>query len=176
VTLAKLVARAGVSRAAFYDHYGDKEACLLAAYDRFARGLVEAMTTEISDETPWSGFIVQALQGYLGTLQADPVAARAFLLEMDAAGPTPRRMRREQMHAFAALLAERHAAIRARDASLGPLPQRAYLGLVLGVRDLVCELLEQEREPDLLGLAPDILIWVSAMIEGAAEAQATAAR
>jgi AcrR family transcriptional regulator len=167
VTIGALARRAGVSRAAFYEHYENKEACLLAAYERFARGLVEAMTGEVREDTPWSEFIVQAIDGYLGTLQADLVASRAFLLGMDAAGPGPRGRRRQEMHAFATLLAARHAAIIERESSLAPLPARAYLGLVLGVRELVCEVLEEQREPDLVGLAPDIMVWITAMIEGA---------
>lgn len=171
VTIAALAERAAVSRGAFYEHFADKEACMLAAYDRFAAAIVAAMTADVDDETPWSGFISAALGGYLGTLEEDPISARAFIVEMDAAGPAARRRRREAIHGFAALLAQRHAAIRERDPTLGPLPDRVYLGLAMGVRDLVREALEEDPAAPLSPLASEITIWITAMVEGAAAAQ-----
>lgn len=167
VTIGALVGRAGVSRAAFYEHFGDKEACLLAAYDHFAAALLSAMTAELGDDTPWEASVDQVLMGYLDGLDRDPVAARAFLIELDAAGPAARTRRREAMHGFAALIASRHAAIIARDERLSPLPERVYLGFVLGVRELVHEALEADRDLPLTDLAPDVKVWFSAMVEGA---------
>ena len=167
VTIGALAKRAAVSRGAFYEHFADKEACLLAAYDQFAGTLLAAMTEGVDDGTDWHAFIDRALHGYLGTLEREPVAARAFIIEMDAAGPAARRRRREGIHGFAAMIAHRHAAFRAQDAALGPLPERVYLGLALGVRELVREALEDEREPRLTALVPDVVAWVTAMVEGA---------
>lgn len=175
VTIAGLAKRAGVSRGAFYEHFADKQACLFAAYDHFAATLVDAMTATVDDSTPWSRFIEVTLDGYLAMLERDPVAARAFIVEMDAAGPMARRRRNEAIRGFAALLARRHAAIRERDPSLGPLPDRVYLGLALGIRELVRDAIESEREPALRELAPEILLWVTATVEGAAAAQAAVA-
>jgi len=171
VTIGELARRAGVSRAAFYEHFTGKEACLLAAYEQFATTLIDAMTGEVDEETAWSAFIDATLAGYLGTLERDPVAARAFIVEMDAAGPAARRRRREAVHGFAALIAHHHAAIRAREPSLAPLPERVFLGLALGVRGLVREALEDDPAPQLGLLAPDIVVWITAMIEGAEAAQ-----
>jgi AcrR family transcriptional regulator len=168
VTVRNLAQRAAVSRATFYEHYTDKEACLLEAYEDFARGLLEAMTADASDDV--MEFLAATVDGYLGGLQGDLVAARAFLVEMDAAGPRARARRRREMHAFAAVVAERHRNLRDRDRRLGPLPDRVYLGLVLGVRELVHDRLEEEREPRLTELAPDVMAWTSAMFEGAAAA------
>jgi AcrR family transcriptional regulator len=166
-TVGELATRAGVSRGAFYEHFGSKEACLIAAYDEWSIGLVEAMTREMSEDTPWDEFIDVTLDGYLRTLAADPVAARAFMVEMDAAGPAARRRRRETIHGFAALLADRHAAMRRRDPSLGPLPERAYLGFALGVRELIREVLERDSTDELQSLAPEIRAGVTAMVAGA---------
>src|SRR5687768_9673813 len=84
VTIGELAARASVSRGAFYELFEEKEACLLAAYDAWASELVGEMTRDVADDTPWEGFIGSALGGYLGALERDPVAARAFIVEMDA--------------------------------------------------------------------------------------------
>jgi AcrR family transcriptional regulator len=171
VTIGELARRAAVSRGAFYELFDSKEECLLAAYDEWAGRLVEAMTAGLDDSTPWESFIETTLGGYLGTLEADPVAARAFIVEMDAAGDRARARRRQTLRAFAALVATRHAAIRARDPRLGPLPERVYLGLAYGVRELVHERLAEEREPRLTDLASDVVTWITAMVEGAGAAE-----
>lgn len=171
VTIGALARGARVSRATFYEHFTDKEACLLAAYDRFAVALFDAMTADHGDDPGWDAFIERTLAGYLGTLERVPVAARAFIVEMDAAGAVARRRRREGIHAFATLLGQRHAEIRARDASLGPLPERVYLGLALGVRELVREQLEVHPSAGLTTLASDIVMWITATVEGAAAAE-----
>ncbi|MGI8461965.1 MAG: TetR/AcrR family transcriptional regulator [Solirubrobacterales bacterium] len=172
VTIGELAKRAGVSRATFYERFAGKEECLLDAYDDFAAGILEAMTAGLDETTPWDEFLAAALGGYLRTLERDPVAARAFIVEMDGAGDAARARRREAMHTFAAVLHQRHGMFRAVDPSLGELPERVYLGLTLGVRELVHERLELEREPRLGELAPDVITWISAMVEGAGAAGA----
>ena len=169
VTIGELARRAGVARGSFYEHFADKEACLLAAYEEFAARLVAAMTANLGEETPWSDFIETALLGYLTTLDADPVGARAFIVEMDTAGPAARRRRSEAVRGFAELIRRRHEAIREREPSLGPLPAAAYLGLALGIREVVREELEAAPSATLADLAPDLLTWITATIEGARE-------
>jgi AcrR family transcriptional regulator len=170
VTIGALARRAGVSRAAFYEHFADKEACLLAAYDHFAAALLSAMTADLEPDTSWSAFIDSTLAGYIGMLDADPIAARAFVLEMDGAGPAARRRRREAAQLFASLIAQRHAAMRERDPALGPLPERVYLGIALGVRQLIQDALEEDPGPQLSGLAADIRLWIAAVVAGASAA------
>ncbi len=172
VTIGELAARAGVSRAAFYEHFADKQACMLAAYDHFAATVVTAVTPEIEGDAPWKVFVQTTLDGYLGVLQGDLTAARAFLVEMDGAGRVARRRRQEAMQAFAGLLAARHAAIRVRNPSLGPLPRRVYLALALGVREVVHDALEGSPAPKLSQLGPDLTMLATAVVEGAAAAQA----
>jgi AcrR family transcriptional regulator len=171
VRIGELSARAGVSRATFYEHFADKQQCLIAAYDHFMATLLSAMTTEIDQRMPWSEFIDATLAGYLGTLERDPTAARAFVIEMDAAGRIARERRRTEVHSFAALLTDRHQAMRALHPSLGPLPEPVWLTVALAVRELVRDALEDDRSPPLTELAPNIKILVAALIEGAAKAQ-----
>lgn len=172
VTIGELARRAGVSRAAFYEHFADKETCLLAAYDRFAASLVAAMTSEVDDESSWGAFVDATLRGYLDVLEADPVAARAFIVELDGAGPAARQRRRQAIHAFANLLAERHAEMRRRDSSLGPLPKEAYLALAFGIREVIRDTLDGGRPAALKRLAPRLRVLATAVVEGAAGAQA----
>jgi AcrR family transcriptional regulator len=170
VTIGDLVSRAGVSRTSFYQHFADKQECMFAAYDRFAAVIAIAITPELDPARPWRRHVDTILGRYIDALSRDLTATRAFLVEMDAAGRAARERRRAAAHALAMLLAEQHAEIRACHPSLGPLPHRAYLGIALAVRDLICEALEQEPEPDLHELAPDLATIATAVFEGAAAA------
>jgi AcrR family transcriptional regulator len=172
VKIGELARRASVSRGTFYEHFESKEDCLLAAYDDFAARLLQAISTGIGEETSWDDFVAAAIGGYLGGLEEDPVAARAFLVELDSAGERARQRRRDAVRTFAAVLAERHARIRELDPSLGELPDTVYVGLTFGVRELAHERLELEREPKLTELAPDVITWITSMVEGAAAADA----
>ena len=165
VTIGALAKRASVSRGAFYDHFDDKEACLLAAYEAWSQELIAAMLGGIPAGSDWTGFVEGALDGYLGMLQRDAVAARAFMVEMDAAGGDARLRRREGVHLFAAALAQRHDEYRRATRGLGPLPEEAFLGLALGVRELIRECLEDGRPLD--ELRPIVLAWATAMVRGA---------
>lgn len=176
VTIGALAKSAAVSRSAFYEIFKDKEDCLLAAYEGFAEDLLRAMTVGIDEDSSWEEFIEKTLAGYLGTLEADPVRARAFIIEMEAGPPSARARRRAAMHGFAALLAARHESIRKLDSKLGPLSKTIYLGLTLGVRELVHERLIEAEHPSLTALAPDVITWITAMVEGATAARTRAAR
>jgi AcrR family transcriptional regulator len=170
VRIGELVARAGVSRAAFYEHFADKEAILLDAYDRFAEGVARAVSPQVADGQPWSAFVDATLGGYIEVLERDPTAARAFIVEMDAAGPVARRRRREALHGFAALIARRHAEIRARDPSLGTLPDSAYLALAFAFRETVHDALLDLKGPSFRELAPGLAVLANAAVLGAAAA------
>ena len=169
-TIAEISRRAGVSPRTFYEHFQNKQDCLFAAYDAFVDVLLTRMGAEVTPDTDWHEFITSALNGYLGTLEGDPVAARAFLIEMEAAGPAARRRRRRAYEQFAELIKARHDVIRRRDRSLAPLPDRVYLALAHGVRELVCDALEASARPRLRELGPDLLFWITATIRGAATA------
>ena len=134
------------------------------------------MTAGVSEDAPWDEFITKTLDGYLGALERDPVAARAFIVEMDAGGERARGRRRQAIHGFAALLASRHRSIQAIDPDIDDLPESVYLGLALGVRELVHEKLSDSNRPQLSDLRPDVILWITAMVEGAAAARSRLGR
>lgn len=171
-TVTATARRAGVSPNVFYEHFSDKEECFLAAYDVFAAALLARIGEEIAPTLDWHDFISAAAGSYLRALEAERAAARAFLLEMDGAGAEARARRRSAFAAFAAVFRDRHEQIRARDPSLGPLPDSVFLGLVHGMRALVCDALEERPSRPLTELAPTLLYWVTATIQGAAAANA----
>jgi AcrR family transcriptional regulator len=169
-TITEIARRANVSPNQFYGHFRDKEDCVLAAYDVFIEALMTRMASELAPTNDWGQFVLAAIHGYFASIEEEPTIARAFLIEMDAAGPIARSRRHAALAAIAAQFKQQHAEIRRQDPSLGPLPDAVYLGLVYAVRDLVCDALEGSPPTPLHDLESDVLYWITAMIEGAASA------
>jgi AcrR family transcriptional regulator len=104
--VADVVAGAGVSRETFYQHFADKEACFLAAYERGVEAVHDAMAAALDDAPPEPlQRYDRALGAYLELLAAESATARVFLLDVYAAGPLALRRRREVQDDFVGLVA-----------------------------------------------------------------------
>lgn len=114
VSVDDIIARAGVPRATFFQHFPDQEACFLATYSACG-DLLRAQTTEAvlaSAGRPYEDRIAAGVRAYLQTLADEPGLARAFLRDVQDAGPEALRLRRRVNEQFAAMLvtlAEQHA-------------------------------------------------------------------
>lgn len=168
VNISDLVALAGVSRATFYQHFADKEQCLLAAYEQYTETLIASLVPLIGEEFSSVRDLVENLvASYIGVIERDPVLARAFFVELDGAGPRARARRRDERQAFIALFEARHTDFRRQDPSLGPLPRLAYEVIVDAAREVVRDRLDTETDPDLQAMIPDLTTAFTAMLVGA---------
>ena len=167
VTIGDLVGHTAVSRGAFYSCFDDLASCGDAAYDRFISVLLERLGEAMDPTDHWHEFVASAVRAYLETLQSDPVVSRAMQIEMDAAGRPARIRRQNALGAIAHVIKARYLLLQEEDASFGPLPEDAYLGWVYAVRQLACDKLENETDPDLLSLVDPIVDWIGATIKGA---------
>jgi AcrR family transcriptional regulator len=163
VRIIDIAKRAGVSNDAFYDVFTNKEACACAAHDRFVEVLGSAAYGAVVGESKtWREFVQASVSGYLHALEADPVVARAFQLEMDGIGVTARQRRRNALVAFAEVRLRAQEQLRKTDPLLKQHPLIVHLGSVYAVRQLACDALEAEREPDFAKLVPDLVNWIVA--------------
>jgi AcrR family transcriptional regulator len=98
-SVADVIRGAGVSRETFYEHFANKEACFLAAFDAGVDSLATTMRSALGDEgdEPLER-LDRAVGAYLDALAHGPAFARAFLIEVYAAGPDAiaRRMELQQ--------------------------------------------------------------------------------
>lgn len=104
-TIGDVVARARVSRRTFYEHFADKDACFLAAYDASSDELMAMIARAVGDETlPWQDRVAAGVRAYLETLAAEPELTRLFLIEVLRAGPRAVERRHAVHRRFAALV------------------------------------------------------------------------
>jgi AcrR family transcriptional regulator len=140
VTVADIVRGARVSRAAFYVHFSDKEDCFLAA--THSGGLL--MTDRVvaaSRQQPAGASAEATLQAsigaYLGFLAEEPTFARAFYIEMPAAGAGAIRQIEAGLHAFARLNRAWHRRARRDHPDWPAVPYQAYYALAGATSELV---------------------------------------
>jgi AcrR family transcriptional regulator len=76
VTVADVMARAGVSRRTFYELYADREACFLAAFESGLQLAAEEMYTAYARQVRWHDGVRAALAELLALLDREPALAR----------------------------------------------------------------------------------------------------
>jgi AcrR family transcriptional regulator len=86
-TISGLVQRAGISRSSFYEHYENKEQCLLAAFDDSVERLTRRMVAGLDPGGELRDQIEGLLCGLFEATVERPQAARLVCVEVSAAGP-----------------------------------------------------------------------------------------
>jgi AcrR family transcriptional regulator len=164
-TVGDVVARAGVSRKTFYEHFDDKLDCFLAAFDAG----VDALLGRLSEAWELPGDVRtrmrREIEAYLEWLASAPQLARTFLVEALAAGPRVLE-RRAAVHArFAAQLQAAHAEARAELPDLAEVPPELFIASVGAVDELVTERVRQGRADSLPQLA-DVILHIQLALLG----------
>jgi AcrR family transcriptional regulator len=85
-TIEAIVKLAGVSSVTFYEHFEDKEACFVAAFDRAVDETRTKLRATIGDELPWPDRVRAGLRALLAAIAADPARARMCLVEAQRGG------------------------------------------------------------------------------------------
>ena len=152
VTVADVVRRARVSRAAFYAHFADKEECFLTATGEGRELMIEravsatrALPTGASDED----LLRAACRGYLGFLADEPAFARVFYIHMPAAGARAVSRLDAGTRNFAELNRRWHEHARGRHPDWPAVPPEAYLALAGGAAELIRSTVRAGRTDEL---------------------------
>jgi AcrR family transcriptional regulator len=155
-TVGDVVARAGVSRKTFYEHFDDKEAAFMAAWEAGVELLFAAIREAAAGEPDPVERMRLATRAYLETLAEQPAFARSFLIEVVAAGPRAEQ-RRADVHArFAGLVRNLHAEARGQIA-MPDVPDELFLGVVGAINELVSDRVRTGAVADLPALEEPLL-------------------
>ncbi|HEX4725863.1 MAG TPA: TetR/AcrR family transcriptional regulator [Pseudonocardiaceae bacterium] len=169
ITVADIVRRAKVSRAAFYAHFSDKEDCFLAATDHGRDLLVEAVvsaTQSLPSTTPPAEVLRAACRAYLRFLADEPAFARVFFIDMPAAGAGAVGRLDWANDRFAQLNREWHDLARKQFPDWPVVPYDAYLALSGSTFELVSVRVRRGRTADLPELADTLVSLYMAVLAG----------
>jgi AcrR family transcriptional regulator len=159
-TIADVVRHAHVSKRTFYEQFADKEACFLALYSETSDELLALISEAAAAPGAWQQRVDAAARAYFERLAAQPALLRAALVEIQAAGPRARRLRRDVQRRYADLLRELSELAAGEEAAIRPLSPRLATAVVGGLNELMLEAVEQgeeERVGELSGAAGELL-------------------
>lgn len=175
-SVADVIARAGVSRKAFYEHFQDKEACFLASYDTGAAAIFDAMTEAAAGVQDWQEILDSVFTTWLEFLDADLAFTRAYMIEFWAAGDAARERWRKRRDRTAGLLKTLHELAREQDPAVIPVSDTLIAAVVGGVnRVVISHVLAGESAP-LTSLKPELLRFLKMTLAAREEPSAGAPR
>lgn len=159
-TVPDVVARAKVSRNAFYALFADKDDCFLSLCDEFAAQMLEELGSPTASD--WRGALREGVDAYLRWWQQRPAFSRAYLVELPVVGSRALEQRDRQYAYFRDLFDGLAAWARSEEPGLPPLHPLATRTIVLAVTEMVAEEVRAGRTTRLTELAPDL----TRLIEG----------
>ncbi len=103
-TISDVARAARISRRTLYEHFTDKEACFLAAYQMVADGLISTVVNAARQVPPGTERTHAANRAYLSAVASAPDITRAFVLEIAAVGRAGIEARTQVHQRFASML------------------------------------------------------------------------
>jgi AcrR family transcriptional regulator len=169
-TIEAIVKLAKVSSVTFYEHFADKEACFVAAFERAASETRERLGEVAPPELGWEAQVRRGIATLLALIEAKPARARMCLVEAAMGGPALRIRYEATLDIAAAKLREGRAF--AGTAELSETAEEAAVG---GLAWLLRERLELERGRGVRELAPRMTEIALSPYLGGSEAVLTTA-
>jgi AcrR family transcriptional regulator len=160
-TISDLVAGAGVSRRSFYEHFENKEECLLATYDALVGGLTARIVEAYIPEDEWTNQIEAFVRALFEASSDRPDAARLVSVEMGAAGSVGI----ERWARDAERLARFVTYIFEQAPGEGSVPAPIARAIVGALRTILYSRVRRERssrslKAELQKLTPDVVSWI----------------
>jgi len=141
---------AGMSKATFYEHFANKEECILALFDEAATEVMRAMSAAYEER------VAAGVRAFLETLASYPTSAQTLLVQIIGAGPRAAARRDAILDAFAeSLYRDNQRAAPQYDAPTFASPDDAFAVIGASV-ELVSRSLRTGRPADVLALEPVI--------------------
>jgi AcrR family transcriptional regulator len=161
-TISDLVTRAGISRRSFYEHFANKDECLLATYDSIVEGLNQRLANSYDRGDPWLDMLEALIKVLFEEISRRPDAARLICVEIGASGPAGM-----QRWATGSTELERFISWGfAHERGPGTIPDPVARAIVGALRMIIYSRVRSERsgkalKTDLMKLLPDLMRWIA---------------
>jgi len=169
VSVQDVLERGGVSRPTFYEHFENKEACFLAAFDTAAARLRERLERAATgeDAETWRDRLRFGIEELLHFVAEEPDAAMSLIVDARAACPPALERRDELLDHFAGCLDSQVRAEASSDPAPSPI---AAVGIVGGIENLLYTRLNRGETDDLESLLAPLMYFAVLPYEGQAAA------
>jgi AcrR family transcriptional regulator len=158
-TISDVVARARVSRNAFYEQFEDKAACYMAACDEESTRMLDELYA-FGAERSWLDAVRLGTRAYLRWWQLNPNYAVAYLVDLPTAGRRALEQRDRSYARFEAMFEALAARARTEQPKLPPLSPLALRLLVASITEIVAREVRDGRLGSLLGLERELVFFI----------------
>jgi AcrR family transcriptional regulator len=155
---AEAIAReAGMSKATFYEHFANKEECIIALFDRAAEVVLAAMAAAAgrAGSDPVAR-LKAGTNAFLHEVATHPEASQTLLVEIIGAGPAAARRRDQIMQIFADVMVAENAAAARRGAIRRFASPHDAFALVGAITELASRQVRLGQPADVRDLEPVI--------------------
>jgi AcrR family transcriptional regulator len=161
-TISDIVARAGISRRTFYEHFDNKEHCLLATYDTVVETEVQRLLAIPDPDAGWLDQLEAIIRALFDAIADRPDAARLICVEMGASGAVG-----VQRWADGATRFERFiSAGFERVPGPGTIPDPVARAVVGALRKIIYTRVREQRsnrslKAELARIVPELMQWIT---------------
>jgi AcrR family transcriptional regulator len=135
-TVADIVRHARTSKRTFYSHFASKEQCFLELLHADVENLANEIRAAVDPDADWQTQIRQAVQAYVGHIEARPALTLSWIRELPSLDPAARPFQRRGVQLLTNLLTELSDSPGFHQVGLPPLTRPAAVILVGGLREL----------------------------------------
>ena len=150
-TVGEIVQRARTSRRTFYDHFADREACLVALLTAINRQAIQAISAGVDVSAPWEVQIRQAVESWVEFAESHAPVMLIWIRESAAFGPAARQLKLDVTEAYIRLIQAFSDSERLRAAGHQPVPRHRAVMFIGGMREMAALALEGGAGTDALG-------------------------
>lgn len=144
-TVADVVRHARTSKRTFYDHFAGKEECFLELLAVDIEKLGAKITASVDPEADWHVQIRQAVEAYLGYIEARPAITLSWIRELPSLGAAARPVQRRGLQLLTSLLIDLSASPGFQREKLPPLTAPLAVILLGGLRELTALAVEDGK-------------------------------
>lgn len=141
-TVADIVGRARTSRRTFYQHFDDKESCFVALLTDANADMIAQISAAVEPDAPWRTQVRQAVHAWIAAAESAPALTLSWIRDVHALGPSARRLQRDAMDEFIAMIQTLADTEEFRAAGIGPVPRPLAIILLGGLRELMATTVE----------------------------------
>jgi AcrR family transcriptional regulator len=145
-TVADIVRHARTSKRTFYDHFAGKEQCFLDLLHADVEKLAQQIGAAVDPDAHWQNQIRQAVEAYVGHIEARPAITLSWIRELPSLGAAARPVQRHGLALLTSVLIDLSGSPGFQDVGLPPLTRPLAVILVGGLRELTALAVEDGND------------------------------
>jgi AcrR family transcriptional regulator len=146
VTVADIVRLARTSRRTFYEHFADKQECLVALIEDSHRQVVATIATAVDGTADWPDQVRQAIEAWIEAVRSQPDVTLNWIRILPALGPDARALMRSTLAAYAQLIQRLADNPPFARAGIGPPSPQETTMLLGALRELIATTVEDGED------------------------------